>query len=37
MKPLEAGEYAVVLPSRTVMPGVSGKEMLALTWDFTVK
>jgi len=36
-KPLIAGEYAVVLPTRQVGPGVSTKEMLALAWDFRVQ
>lgn len=34
---LEPGEYAVVLPTRSVGPGVEAKETLALAWDFRIQ
>lgn len=35
-QPLDPGEYAVVLPTRQVGPGVSSPETLVMAWDFRI-
>jgi hypothetical protein len=35
-QPLESGEYAVVLPTRQVGPGVNSPEIPAMAWDFRI-
>ena len=35
-QPLESGEYAVVLPTRQVGPGVNSTEIPAMAWDFRI-
>ncbi len=35
-QPLEPGEYAVVLPTTQVGPGVTSRETLVMAWDFRI-
>ncbi len=35
-QPLEAGEYAVVLPTTQVGPGIISREALVMAWDFRI-